>query len=413
MRVQWTHARWIVVIGAILMSLASWSTPAGAAQSTSTLSVQVTGTYTCQGNCASASTYYAKGTAGSYNWTATAHLSGSADAQGCVNQSSTWTFTSGQTTLSFATTSDRTCPSSNASVYEDKSALGITGGTGQFSGASGSGSGDLFEDTYKQTVNGNITLTVTTSSQNATTKTTAWDFPVQGTYSCSVSVCVLSTTYTASGTADTGGSGVYKFTAAVTQTAPPNAQGCIPQKETWTLTHGQDQLAAATTSDTSCQSSDPVVFEDVGVLKVSSGQGQFDGATGGGSLDVAQDVSSQTVKGTLKLNVTTPVPATTAPASAHTPVRRPSWQLTVTPRVARPLQHSEHRARFTFSLTEVLAAVRKPYSGATIRFDGRSARTSRSGRATITVRGLRQGTYLARAVVNGRQVAVARVRARA
>jgi hypothetical protein len=387
------------------------------------MTLTIKGTYTCTGSCATAVDFHATGTATgngvSFNFAADAHIVSYNAGTGCGDQESTWKLTSTTSpadTLSYKTTSDNTCAATSmngldptcagknaSSDYLDKSALAVTGGTGQYNGANGTGTGTVTENTGDQTVCGTVTLNVTTPAPTTTTKTLT--FPVHGTYTCSTGVCVAATSYTASGSADTGPTGVYTFTATINQTGAADGQGCIPQQEQWTLTHGSDQLTTSSTSDTACPSSDPTVYNDTGVLKVTGGRGQFSGAAGDGTLKVAENVLTQTIDGTLTLTVNT---TTTSAAPAANP--KPTWRLTVTPRHAS----KRRRVRFKFTLIQTRGTITRRYAGATIRFARRSARTGAKGTATITTR-LRgnHSVYVARAVVAGRQVAVTRVRLRA
>jgi hypothetical protein len=87
-------------------------------------------------------------------------------------------------------------------------------------------------------------------------------------------------------------------------------------------------------------------------------------------------------------------PAPVAPASvagSHAGLARPALQVTIAPHAAR----AGSRVRFRFRVTAGSGSTGLPVSGATIRFAGRSTRTHRDGRATLSLTVHRSGSVRA------------------
>jgi len=71
--------------------------------------------------------------------------------------------------------------------------------------------------------------------------------------------------------------------ATVVITAPPDANGCIPNVQTHTLTAANGDTLTLTNFDLACPEG-PGLFHGTGEWQVTGGTGRFSGATGGGTL---------------------------------------------------------------------------------------------------------------------------------
>jgi hypothetical protein len=128
--------------------------------------------------------------------------------------------------------------------------------------------------------------------------TTTLHLGLKGTYACKGS-CATATHFTARGSA-----GRFKFSLKGT-VLKTNSQGCLVQKETWTLTAGRkDALFLSTTSDTFCPTANSNVFSEAAALSITGGSGRFRGATGNGTFDTSVLVSPQVASGALTATVT-------------------------------------------------------------------------------------------------------------
>jgi hypothetical protein len=139
-----------VFLGALVVSLAlSFGGVPSAARASTTVSVRFSAAthYWCVGPCATATYFFARGIAHSGAptfGTMTLSETGtvlSVNSAGCFLQSANWALTSqdGTNTIYLSTTSSAYCPTANANVFLETDAFTITGGTGLFSSATGTG----------------------------------------------------------------------------------------------------------------------------------------------------------------------------------------------------------------------------------------------------------------------------------
>jgi len=106
------------------------------------------GPYACLGPCAAAVDFVVSGTVtstafGTMTVLGIGHVDGKANAQNCSPQSERWGFTSkankGQDSFEITTRGDKICFNKSFSAAVETANFTITGGTGKFKGASGSG----------------------------------------------------------------------------------------------------------------------------------------------------------------------------------------------------------------------------------------------------------------------------------
>jgi hypothetical protein len=81
----------------------------------------------------------------------------------CLDQSENWALTTqnGDSTIYFSTTSDTFCFTADPNVSIENGTFTITGGTGRFAAATGSGTFRLRVLTHPQKGSGTITATIT------------------------------------------------------------------------------------------------------------------------------------------------------------------------------------------------------------------------------------------------------------
>ena len=106
------------------------------------------GPYACLGPCATAVDFVVTGTANSAAFgrmtvLGIGHVDGKANARNCLPQSERWSFTSkghgGQDSFETTTRGDKICFNKDFSAAIETADFAITGGTGKFKAASGSG----------------------------------------------------------------------------------------------------------------------------------------------------------------------------------------------------------------------------------------------------------------------------------
>jgi hypothetical protein len=132
----------------------------------------------------------------------------------------------------------------------------------------------------------------------AAKSTTTLHLGLKGTYACKGS-CATATHFTARGS---GGRFNFSLTGTVLKT---NSQGCLVQKETWTLTAGKkNALFLSTTSDTLCPTANSNVSSEAAAFSITGGSGRFHGATGNGTFGFSVLVSPQVASGALTATVT-------------------------------------------------------------------------------------------------------------
>lgn len=128
--------------------------------------------------------------------------------------------------------------------------------------------------------------------------TTILHLGLKGTYACKGS-CPTATHFTARGS---GGRFKFSLQGTVLKTS---AQGCLIQKETWTVTAGKkDALFLSTTSDTLCPTANSNMSSEAAAFSVTGGSGRFRGATGNGTFGFSVLVSPQVASGALTATVT-------------------------------------------------------------------------------------------------------------
>jgi hypothetical protein len=150
------------------LSLGVWQTAAGASARFN-VSWTMRGSYTCINACAETT---GQGTArsdsrllGDMAWTNHGTgAPGTPDCTGGVNLAETWEFTTQNhgDTLDVLTLHDAGCPSlDNPSFFYETASFAITGGTGRFSGASGTGTFQITDLADPTTETGTFYATVT------------------------------------------------------------------------------------------------------------------------------------------------------------------------------------------------------------------------------------------------------------
>ncbi len=155
---------------AVLGSLGVGLSVAGASPTSAVhFTISEHGPYACLGPCATAVDFVVNGTAnsaalGTMTVLGIGHVDGKANAQNCLPQSERWGFTSkghgGQDSFEFTTRGDKICFNKDFSKAVETADFTITGGTGKFKGASGSGHLKFNVLSSPQIGNGTITGTL-------------------------------------------------------------------------------------------------------------------------------------------------------------------------------------------------------------------------------------------------------------
>jgi len=145
---------------------------AGAANASTTINVSLTerGTYACLGPCATSAFYTIKGilhadskALGTMTQSANGTVLDYNPVTNCLDSVENYAFTSqnGKDTIDLTTTTDAYCFTADPNVNIETGTLTITGGTGRFSAATGSGTFNLVVLTHPQTGSGTYNLTIT------------------------------------------------------------------------------------------------------------------------------------------------------------------------------------------------------------------------------------------------------------
>jgi hypothetical protein len=164
-----------ILLTSVALSLGVWQGVAAATTSTArTTPTNVTwteeGPYDCVGPCATATYYFAWGMAHADSkdfGTMKGSMSGTVldynPVTNCLDQSENWVFTTqkGDDAIYLTTTSDTLCFTADPNVSIENGAFTITGGTGRFTGATGSGTFQLTVLTHPQKGSGTFTATIT------------------------------------------------------------------------------------------------------------------------------------------------------------------------------------------------------------------------------------------------------------
>jgi hypothetical protein len=154
----------ITAVALILSFLFSFaSIPVASATTTTGFQFSGTWDYTCNPpDCSGAFTEdgVVRGTFGTMKLTDTGTITGGPDANGCFTQSITYTFTTQNpkgSSLVLDTPSNLFCPTADPNVWTVTITFAIIGGTGQFTGATGSGNALIVARIHPQTAEGLFT----------------------------------------------------------------------------------------------------------------------------------------------------------------------------------------------------------------------------------------------------------------
>ena len=148
----------LVSCTALLLSFGVWQSGASAATSHH-VTWTVHGPYSCVGPCATATDFSVKGNAhadskdlGEMRYTGAGTVLDYDPATNCLIQSETYAFTTqnGKDTINLQTISDTFCFTDDPNSSIETAAFTITGGTGRFAGATGSGTFQLGVLTHPQ-----------------------------------------------------------------------------------------------------------------------------------------------------------------------------------------------------------------------------------------------------------------------
>ena len=181
MRQEDTIKRFLVLAAALATLLIGPVAPSfGAVQGlpglgTATIQVNATlkGSYECLGPCATATDFTADGIAhtdpnslGTMTYSVVGRVLDYNPVTNCLDQSEDWSLTTknghdGKDTIYLSTTSNAVCFTDDPNVMLETGTFNVTGGTGRFAGATGSGT---FMDTprgHPQKSSGTLTATIT------------------------------------------------------------------------------------------------------------------------------------------------------------------------------------------------------------------------------------------------------------
>ena len=156
---------------ALLVPLLALFAPTAASASTTQIVLTERAEYSCTGPCATATNFTVDGQAhpvtgrlGEMSVSAAGTVLGVNDA-GCLLQSEQWTFSKKghgrNDAFNLSTTSDTFCPTADPNLFIETASFVIDGGTGRFSGASGTGAFSLAVLVDPQVSTGWLTATIT------------------------------------------------------------------------------------------------------------------------------------------------------------------------------------------------------------------------------------------------------------
>ena len=163
----------VTLIVCVAMSLGAWQGTAGASPTTIDFNATFGGPYTCLGPCATATDFTLKGMAnadskslGTMTYTGIVKVVDFDPVSNCAFQEETFAFTTqnghdGKDTFFLSTTSDALCFTDDPNVAIETASFDITGGTGRFAGATGSGTFLVTALAHPQRGTGTITATIT------------------------------------------------------------------------------------------------------------------------------------------------------------------------------------------------------------------------------------------------------------
>jgi len=167
--------RYILAATLVVCVALGLSAGQGVARASTTIDVSWTihGPYSCLGPCATATNFMGTGIGHSESkalGTMTYSFVGTVldydPVTNCLVQSENWAFTTqngskGKDTIDLSTTSDAFCFTDDPNVSIETATYAITGGTGRFAGATGSGTFVLTVLTHPQKGSGTFTATIT------------------------------------------------------------------------------------------------------------------------------------------------------------------------------------------------------------------------------------------------------------
>jgi hypothetical protein len=174
MKPQWKRSiAGATLIACVGLSLGVWQGVAGASPTTINFNATFGGPYTCLGPCATATNFTLLGMAhadskslGTMKYTGVVELLSYDPVSNCAAQAETFAFTTqngdtGKDTFYLSTTSDALCFTDDPNVALETASFDITGGTGRFAGATGSGTFAVTPLTHPQKSSGTLTATIT------------------------------------------------------------------------------------------------------------------------------------------------------------------------------------------------------------------------------------------------------------
>jgi hypothetical protein len=155
----------------VALALALVAVAPAAASSTISVSMSERGSYSCLGPCATATYFNVSGVAhtdafGTMTYVTQGTVLDYDPDTNCLDQSEVWALTAqnghgGKDTLWLTTTSDTFCFTADANVSNESATFAISGGTGRFANATGTGTLSETVLTHPQVGSGTLTLSIT------------------------------------------------------------------------------------------------------------------------------------------------------------------------------------------------------------------------------------------------------------
>jgi len=165
--------RLLVLVAVLVTAAAVSESVAAASPTTIQFSAAFGGRYSCLGPCALATDFSLTGLAhpdapglGTLTYTGTGSVLSYDPLSNCLAQSLNFAFTTqngsaGKDTFYISTSSDTFCFTADPNVSTEIATFAITGGTGRFAGATGSGTFAVTALTHPQKGSGSLTATMT------------------------------------------------------------------------------------------------------------------------------------------------------------------------------------------------------------------------------------------------------------
>jgi hypothetical protein len=167
------HIRSALLIVCLALGLGVYAGVASASTTTITFTATTHGPYACLGPCSTATQFTANGIAqtdskslGTLTYSGTGTVLDYNPVTNCLDQAENFAFTTqnghdGKDTFYLTMTTDTFCFTDDPNVSIETATFQITGGTGRFVGAAGSGTWTLTVLTHPQKGSGTLTATIT------------------------------------------------------------------------------------------------------------------------------------------------------------------------------------------------------------------------------------------------------------